>query len=672
MTEKIYEFSNNLISEILNAKKEIALKDYKVDFYIHHNIKFSDDKWNLEHCNTNNRSPQFYRYDFARAPISYKDSIKLLTLEELVIKKNKFSSVKQTATNAIHISRWLYSNGCTDPRLIQYDDVKRYIDLVQQKNKPSRTEKKAIYFKKLLYVIQETAATTRYVKSISYLKEVQHYSQLQTPTSSTNEYIPDKFLNQLISLAVKDIDNKDLSVDSKIFSCLLIILGETGMRAEELSLLKTNSLDSIKINKGSANYLIFNTFKTTRGTSEATETYTYMSSLATKAYQKAELFVEEILKQHSVYKTSKKNSRKRKALVTNENFSYSAASKLDKPQKSFIFISSITGELRKGTSVLREHFQRFLIRHYEEIDLSILSQKERELINFFEIKAFSKYKKMFTVDKREEMSFEKVKNIKYPHVNLHRFRVTVCTKLFLQKVHLDYIVKHMNHLSEDMTVYYNKSHTFKNELEENMKILSFMTNEQGLLETDPKQISDVFIKSEVQNQEITDKIKKINQFLEQNKLNILNDTKKIFKMMLKTNSTIAENEFGMCMKSLIHGLCERKKYFSTMSDNYFIGIQLENYKFLNLNYERFKQKLEVVNHNRMIAEKDNRYINEFQREENALKGFINKTLKKEIELLRNDLDLYGRVNVCKQYPYLSEFVDNLNLIEREMEQWILK
>jgi integrase len=669
MNNLVNDFSENIISDFFTAKQIKKINIELVDFPINQFVKFRDNYWDFNHLNTYQRDPSDYRFDFNSIPLPFRYYSKLIVLDEILLSKNKYKTAKKVYDKLKTISRYLNKKGITDVRLVRDLDIREYVNNLLENNKPSYISTMIIIIRKFLILLEETNFLV-FNGTIQYLEEVGSICAIQKPDSTINEYIPDAFLNKLVSLAVRDIENSELSVDERVFACLLIILAETGMRAEELCLLQTNQLNKIKFEDKVVNYLTFFTFKTKQTISEAKETYTYMSPLATKAYCKAEFLVNKIITKFST-QIEEKEIKKNVSLLETAPFFTNSNLEIKRINKHFIFISSINGKLRRGTTPLREHYQRFIIRHYKNITLDLLTAKEKNDINYFQIKVESKYEKFIKVVERKIMPFAKVKTIKFPHVNLHRFRVTVCTKLFRQKVHLDYIVKHMNHLSEEMTLYYNKSHTFKDELKESIEILSSIINNEGLIETDKTKIQDQFLKAETQNQEVSEKIVKVNDFLMTNKINIKNDIKKVYKIMEKTNSSIAENEFGMCMRSLIHGLCERKKYFSTMNDGYFIGIQLQNYKFFDYNYERFKQKLEVVNHNKKIAEIDSRYINEYQREEKALKGFVSKTLVTELELLQKDLNAYGEKYVLENHPRLNKLLIKIGMIGEEIEPWIV-
>jgi len=342
--------------------------------------------------------------------------------------------------------------------------------------------------------------------------------------------------------------------------------------------------------------------------------------------------------------------------------------KLISEAKRYLYLGKY-GLLIRGTSQLRNSVKKFFIRHRNDIDLSKLTSKEKEQIRYYDINTRSIYEYYFNVDERKNLTFEEARKMKIPYVGLHQFRVTVCTKLFMQGVHIDYIVKHMNHLSEDMTAYYNKSEIFIDELKESIKLINDITNDQGMLETDADKINGAFIE-EANKDELLEKIKRVNEFLNKNNLNINKDISKITKLLLKTNTTIEENDFGMCIRSIINGICEKKRYFSSLEDNYYIGVQLDTYKFLNNHYERFKQKRNVVLHNKQMSEKKSQYINEYNREKKALSYYVKKTVSKEIELLEDDIEEFGIDNIINRYPDLRDIVCNLEEIKGELKLWV--
>ena len=79
-----------------------------------------------------------------------------------------------------------------------------------------------------------------------------------------------------------------------------------------------------------------------------------------------------------------------------------------------------------------------------------------------------------------------------------------------------------------------------------MEHIKGLINEQGLLITNKEEASEAYIKNELELESSVEKIKKINNFLMKNNLNIKRDVKEVLNIHRKTNSSAAENESGMC------------------------------------------------------------------------------------------------------------------------------
>ena len=149
-----------------------------------------------------------------------------------------------------------------------------------------------------------------------------------------------------------------------------------------------------------------------------------------------------------------------------------------------------------------------------------------------------------------------------------------------------------------MTLYYNKSLEFEKKLEDTLNIFMNNSNEDGLIETSINNVKDKVLKEELRSDKFKNNIDKINKFIKKNNFNINMDMEKIFKALKKIKSPVIENSLGICVVSVVQRICEKRRYFSTLEDNYYIGIQLDTYKNLNCSYERVKQKLKVIKHNK--------------------------------------------------------------------------
>ena len=486
------------------------------------------------------------------------------------------------------------------------------------------------------------------------------------------------------------MDDEDLDLGRRIVACLIVIVAETGMRGEEVSLLESGMLDTVTIESTNkvVNYLKFKTFKTQSSTGEYKETYCYLPPNATKAYTTAEKLMNQVVDQKRSERSElrsiilaggkedelnklerlpcgKEALHELREIV--ENMSDEEKQQAEKNRRKYLYVDWKWGRQKRGSTVFRNDVLSFYIRHKDDIKLDDIKPSELENLNDFTFSSESKFKREFTTEQRKKIKYEDVADETYYYVNPHRFRVTVCTKLFSGNVHLDYIVKHMNHLSEDMTVYYNKSYKLKDQLEESMKILALMSKDcNGLIETNIDKVEDAAYKTLLSDSFLKENINRMNSFLEENNFNILTDIDIILKRLKRLSAPVASNDLGVCINVISQSICEKREMFYSTLD---LQIALPTYKNINYTYDLYKERVKVVKHNKEISDSNNIYNNEYEREVNSLKHLVNTKLKKELELLQEDLDKCGCDSVIEKYPYLDYIVKNISSINEEIKKW---
>ncbi|MCI6693371.1 MAG: hypothetical protein MR510_12970 [Clostridium sp.] len=656
-------------------------KNVEKNFKITEDISFHDDIWDFNKFNLAKRDRETYSYNFMNIQECFRLGTKMLVLNKRFIERCKFGTVHKVYSNIRNISNYMLRNNINDLNLITLKVLKEYFE-EECKDLQNHTKTlRAKDFKDLLYIYSKYYKID-FEHLIKYLDIFIDNNPEKKGSTAVNKYIPDSLLNQIVSLAIIDLNNNKLSIRDRMIAGFIVLIAETGMRIEEVSMLESNMLKSISDGKKEAYYLNFYTFKITQFGEEKKLTSTFLSELALNSYNKLCELRDEIInglnemsmlrliiqtKEDKILKGRVNISELREIV---NSYTVDEMNEIKKEINRFLFISAETGRQKRGGKLLRVNMEEFYIRHENDFDISCLSSSEREEVRKLSITSKSKYLKYFNKEERRKYSYEEIKNKKYIYVNPHQFRVTVCTKLFLKGVHLDYIVKHLNHLSEDMTMYYNKSVDFEKKLEDTVDIFIENLNEQGIIETQIEKVKNDVFKEELKSSKFKQDIENINNFIRKNKFNINVDIKKIMKLLKKTNSPLVENEFGVCIVSVVQRLCNRRKYFSSLNDNYHIGIQLKTYKNINYSYERFKNKLEIINHNEEVAKNNPELKNEYEREVKALKYFINKRLKLELELLKNDIEAKGITEVKKEYPDLDMIIDNFEKIMGEVEEWM--
>lgn len=654
-----------LLSNCGNAKYKYKFEKKMINFPINNVTLFNDNFWDFTSLNKHNRSSRSYRIYFNDIPEQFVFYTKIYMLNCIIKKKNRVSTCISKLSQIKKFLLFVVDARIKDLVLIDKKVLEDYIEYCKEKDIKSIGE--VITNLKFFIKSIEEIEKINLLSIIVYLDELKRTYRKSKNGKSLNNVIPNIFLDKLISLAIKDIGNDNCLLNDKIFACLLIILAETGMRIEELTMLETNKLDVRGIGEKQYAFLSFYTFKI-----EYKETYTWLTPLAQIAYETCEKIVKEnyenmdTVKKYRLFhyfltgKSIKKNLSKTEIEKVN-NLDNLTLEEFNSRATKYLWIDCDTGRKNLNTSTYRIHINRFIIRHYKEMNFERLTIVEKEKLKMFEVNTVEKYQNLLSSDEKKEINFENIKNVTFYYANPHMFRVNVCTKLFEQKIPLDYIVKHLNHLTEDMTSYYNKSMQNINRLKESMKILSNIANDEGFLEINEDKLKD--------DKSIMIEVEKINKFLNASKLNVVKDSDKILKILLKTNTTVEENEFGICIKNIISGICEKRNRFHSILDSSLFSIPLNTYKYLDSDYKRLKEKIKIHNHNVKIYSQDIRYTNEIEREKRALSIFLDKYIFCQVKTLEDDISKIGKEPIIKDYPNLVSIIENIENIKMEMKKW---
>ena len=685
--------SNDNIEFLMNARKSRNNFNHtkNENFRISNSsIFFNDDIWDFNYLNVNNRNRSKYRYDFTRIPSQFAFIIKHLILNEIFYKKNSFGSSLKVYDEVAKFLRGMDKMGISNVLMLDKKSIEMYINENQKTLSSNSVERICVNIEKVIELLEEITGK-KFSGAKSFVKKTaKECRTFRDAYSAKNDYIPDAFLNQTISLAIKDMNDEDLDLGRRIAACLIVIIAETGMRGEEVSLLESGMLDTITIESTNkvVNYLKFKTFKTQSNTGEYKETFCYLPPNATNAYITAEKLMNQVVDQKRseraelrsiILAAGKEDALKKLEILPCgkpalsdlremvENMSYEEIQQAQKNRRKYLYVDWKWGRLKRGSQVFRNDLVSFYIRHKNDISLDNINQSDIENLNQFMFTSESKFNREFTVDQRKKIKYKDVVDDTYYFVNPHRFRVTICTKLFSGNIYLDYIIKHMNHLSEDMTVYYNKAFQLKDELEESMKILALMSKDSnGLIETNIDKVNNVAYKTLLSDSLLKKYIDKMNTFLEENDFNILTDIDIILKKLKKVSAPVAANDLGVCISIISQSVCEKREMFYSTLD---LQITLPTYKNINYTYDLYKERVKVVKHNKEISDKDNNYTNEYEREVNSLKYLVNGKLKKELELLQEDLDKHGYDSVIEKYPYLDYIIKDIAIINEEIKIW---
>lgn len=677
------EWNANIVTEVKNIELT-ALGYLLTDFLVTDKIQFSSNVWDFSDRNKHNRQRSRYIFNFTNINNRYSVYLKKMIITSLMIKENTMTTVYQSYNYNKRFIRYLEENLIWHAELINTDLLKSFLGKVLENKTYRFRESLCIAIEKLLMEIESNHSAIDYSREYKYLESLRDYKQiaLERETGKTN-YIPFRLLNKIVSLAIQAIKNESLSIDKRMMACMIVILAETGMRVEELTLIERGKLVRFSTKEGKKTaYLKFKTFKGTKGIKEFESTITYLSDKAEMAYEKLEEFADNVIDNldekakmrlllfHAGEKNYNYETKKQELKSLLSKININEMNELESKSRQYLYIDYRTGKpFLDSTAAFRRSMVRlFFVYHQDKLDFDKLSQADIDLLNRLDIDSENKVKTFISGSKYIDCS--KYFGKKFYYVNPHMFRVTVCTKLFQQGVHIDFIRKHMNHLTEDMTNYYNRSAEFRDSLVEGIKIVSSIANSKGLIETNGEFIKNEAIKKELANPSTRADYEKINEFLEKNKLNIVRDVDKLIKMIEKSNSPIFESELGVCTKSAIHGICQRQKYFSSVSDFYHIGVKIPSLKLMHFSYNRFLEKEKIVKYNEKVARKNPKYALEFDREKKALKFYLEKTLLPELQLAKKEINEMGVDAFICLYPDLKDIAPKVDyILNSEVSTW---
>lgn len=447
-------------------------------------------------------------------------------------------------------------------------------------------------------------------RNIAKLNDIKHANK--TPEVPI-EYFP-IFLD-----AVKGImrdENEDS--EDRITAATVILYSQIGFRTAELFTVKTGSINSVySPNKDKPLYYMdFISFKHGKGENGGTAARTYINSLSKEAYELLDALCSD--------------NRNRLGIDT-------------------LFVTRNQKHATYSVQSYTERYRKFVLRHWKELQCLNIGDDYEDLSSV-DVGAFFKPDKdgYYTYDKNADWAKGLKMDDKIYYPTIRQFRVSVCTSLYRQQIPLHYIRKHMNHLSEDMAAYYIRSQkNLEKEYSETIYRAVFKDGSK-MLGTN----GDAFVQ-------------KINEFIEQNHMNIQDDMEGIIQSVAK-KFPLRSKVGGMCIRcgevipcasnnstDVIYcafGMCPNHCHIFFMAD---------------ISYEEYLQNRDTTQYN-----KDNGYKKAYQKELNKLKYIIEHSLMPELTMLEDELKRHGEEDILEKYPQLTYIVNHLDSIKQEVQTWM--
>lgn len=417
--------------------------------------------------------------------------------------------------------------------------------------------------------------------------------------------IPENFFNQMLSTAIKDMENEKEDTFYRGMSAMLIIASQTGLRTAELFALETGCVKPVTIFNGeTAYYLEYKTWKRVRALSAASTEITYVNALTKKAY---DILVD-------IY------ADKRKEL----NIEY-------------LFLGSY-GKRFKETYPLDPNAANQLIKHlfyhYNKYFPTLLN-------------APSEIDGLPSVGYFKKSSLKNKNQVYVIRPTFTQMRVHVCSTLYEKGVPLEYIEKFMSHLSSEMAAYYVRP---KKSVQENIDIAT-----QTLKEIVTKEVTPLGAEKSL--------VSKIDSFIKENNYKVEKDLDVICETLAK-NIPIRIKTGGVCIKSSKFRECSKDAMTNEFYCAYGVCPNLYTfYYMIDVSYRQFKELKDSIRVNT-----SNGHIRQAQKEANMLHTVIKGKLEPQMIDLKEKLNQFGYEHIVGQHPELSDIIVNMPEIEKEMKE----
>ena len=580
-------------------------------------IKFSDNVWDFTSATTLPISPDLLTYKFDENS-KYVDALKMYVLNEIIKKKSKIRTLHNKFLTVLKCVEEFEKEGYTNLARVPKTAVKRFFE---QREGDWSYNTFCAYKGHLLMFMEFYERTFEELDDQSikkYLAErntsrINSIKEANKTPEVPVEYFP-VFLDGIKSI-MRDTTKSD---EDRITAASIVLFTQIGFRTSELFTVKTNSVYSVwsPDKEKPLYYMEFKSFKHGSGEDGGTVGRTYINALSYEAY--------------TLLMTLCKANRE--AIYSDSLF-------VTKGQKS----------LHYNAKTYSERYRKFILRHWKELQCLNIGD-EYEDLESFEVQFYFRPAKDGTYTYNKESDWAKplqmTDRIYYP--TIRQFRVSVCTSLYRQQVPLYYIKKHMNHLSEDMAAYYIRPEkTLEKEYSETVYRAVFKDGSKMIGKN-----SDAFIQ-------------KIEEFIDQNNLNIKDNMEEVIQTVAK-KFPLRSKVGGMCIRcgevipcasnastDVIYcafGMCPNHCHMFFMAD---------------ISYEEYLQHINIIKYNQ-----DNGFKKAYQKELNKLRYVIEKSLMPELTMLEEEIQKHGEDEILYKYPQLTYIINNFETIKQEVSAWM--
>lgn len=614
LTSEVKNFHAGTISknQILETFKRIDTLPFS-----NINIKFSDDIWDFRYTTNLPISNHALVFKFNNKS-NYCEILKMYVLNEIIKKATKIRVLNNKFRVISKYLTFFENEGYTTFDKIPKSSYKKFLKSLETTCSYNTI---CSYNGIMLLFIEFYERTFKELKDQNIKKYLgnKDLSKIKNiKESNKTPEVPIEYFPIFIDGIKKIMRNDNETNEDRITAASIILFTQIGFRTSEMLTLKANSLKSIySPNKNKKLYYInFLSFKHGKGENGSTIAHTYINDLSLEAYN----ILMELCKDN------------RERLNTD-----------------ILFVTKLQNNKQYASTTYSVRYRKFIVRHWKELKcLNIDNEYENlesiEVRNIFKRAKDGTYNYDRNADWAKDLKMDD--RIFYPAIR--QFRVSVCTNLYRQHIPMHYIKKHMNHLSEDMTSYYIRP-------KENIEKEYSETIYRAVYKDGSKMLgknADAFIE-------------KINEFINENNLNIKNNIDEVVD--------IISDKFPL--RSKVGGLCIRCGDVipcasnSSTDDIYCAFGMCKNhchmFFMIDISYADYLKHLKLLKYNREHNRKK-----AYQKETNKLKYILENSLIPELTMLEEELNKNGKENIIKKYPQITDIVNNFDSIKEEVLLWM--
>lgn len=580
-------------------------------------INFSDDTWDFSPATDLPISKHKLIFTFPPAN-TYSEILKMYTLNEIIKKNTKIRVLNGKVCN---ISRFLKSFEDEGYKIFSRVPKTAFKRLFETMIDSCSYNTVCAYKGHLLMFSDFYERTFEELADKSIRKYLQHRNIAKfndIKTANKTPEVPIEFFPVFLEGVKNIMRNEAKNPEDRITAASIILYSQIGFRTAELFTVKINSVHSIYSpdQDKPLYYMDFISFKHGHGENDGTTAHTYINDLSLEAYN----LLMELCK------------AQRDALGVDA-----------------LFVSKLQKKTTFNATTYNDRYRKFVLRHCGELQCLNIGEDFEDL-SWFEVKSFFKPASngTYPYDRNADWAKDLKMDDKIYYPTTRQFRVSVCTSLYRQQIPLHYIKKHMNHLSQDMATYYIRpKKNIEKEYSETIYRAVFMDGSTMLGKN-----GDVFIQ-------------KISEFIDQNHLNIKDNTEEVIQTLAKK----------FPLRSKVGGICIRCGEVVPCASNSStdviycaFGMCLNHchmFFMADISYEEYLRHKDIVQYNQ-----DNAFNKAYQKELNKLKYTIENSLLPELTMLEDEILRHGEEEILEKYPQLTYIINHFDTIKQEVQSWM--